>query len=98
MEKHKSLSYLPTMFAVCMLFQVIYLACLALWAFFPDLKGHALLLDIFPQFALLDVFNFFYGLIASAIYGWLVAATFVFFFNLWPNLACIIFGTKTETQ
>ena len=65
MAKSHPLPYLPTMFATCMLFQVIYVLCVALWAAFPDLKGHALLIDIFPQFKLLDVPSFVYGLIAS---------------------------------
>lgn len=92
MTKSDPLPYLPTMFATCMLFQVIYVLCVALWVFFPELKGHALLADIFPQFKLLDIPSFVYGLIASAMYGWLVSAVFVFFFNLWPTVAGAIWG------
>ena len=61
MTKSDPLPYLPTMFATCMLFQVIYVLCVALWVFFPELKGHALLADIFPQFKLLDIPSFVYG-------------------------------------
>lgn len=93
MTRYHSLPYLPAMFASCMLFQVIYVLCVALWAVFPDLKGHALLIDIFPQFQLLDVPSFFYGLIASAIYGWFMAVVFVFFYNLWSSFARVISGS-----
>ncbi len=96
MEKYHPLPYLPTMFAGCMLFQVFYVLCIALWASFPDLRGHALLIDIFPQFKLLDAPSFFYGLIASAMYGWFVAVVFVFFYNLWAPLARVISGGKAE--
>ena len=98
MSKQQPLSYLPAMFAACMLFQVIYVLCVALWAVFPDLRGHALLIDIFPQFKLLDVPSFVYGLIASAMYGWLVAAVFVFFYNLWPSFTAVISGRKLAAQ
>ena len=47
------LPYLRTMFATCMLFQVIYVLCVVLWLAFPDLNGHALLLAVFPNFKLL---------------------------------------------
>jgi hypothetical protein len=50
-----------------MVFQVIYVLCVALWLFFPDLQGHALLTSLFPQFKLLTVLSFIYGLIASGI-------------------------------
>ena len=43
------LPYLRTMFATCMLFQVIYVLCVALWLAFPDLKGPALLPAVFPS-------------------------------------------------
>ncbi len=92
MTKSSPLPYLPTMFATCMLFQVIYVLCVTLWMAFPELKGHALLIDIFPGFILLDAPSFVYGLIASAVYGWLVAVIFVFFYNLWPNVARLILG------
>ena len=92
MTKSNSLPYLPAMFATCMLFQVIYVACVVLWIFFPELRGHALLVDIFPQFKLLDIPSFVYGLIASAMYGWFVSAVFVFFYNLWPSVARLIWG------
>jgi hypothetical protein len=75
------------MFAACMLFQVFYLFCVGLWAAFPELRSHGLLIDIFSGFNLLDVSSFFYGLIASAMYGWLVAVVFVFFYNLWAGAA-----------
>jgi hypothetical protein len=92
MAKSEPLPYLPTMFATCMLFQVIYVLCVGLWLFFPDLKRHALLVDIFPQFKLLDLPSFVYGLVASAVYGWLVSAVFVFFYNRWPSFARLIWG------
>lgn len=97
MTKYHPLPYLPTMFAACMLFQGVYVLCVALWAVFPDLRGHALLSEIFPQFNLLDVPSFFYGLLLSAIYGWFVAVVFVFFYNLWAPLARIISGGKAQT-
>ena len=46
MTRSDHLPYLPTMFATCM------------WVFFPELKGDALLVDIFPKFKLLDVPSF----------------------------------------
>ena len=49
------LPYLRTMFATCMLFQTIYVLCVALWLAFPDPKGHALLSAVFPYFTLLSV-------------------------------------------
>ena len=98
MAKPQPLPYLPTLFATCMLFQVLYVLCVAVWAVVPDLSGHALLIDIFPQFKLLDLPSFFYGLIMSAMYGWLVAAVFVFFYNLWPSLARLIWGKRIVAQ
>ena len=98
MSKSDHLPYLPAMFATCMLFQVIYVLCVALWVFFPELRGHALLADIFPQFKLLDIPSFVYGLIASAMYGWLVSAVFVFFYNLWPSVAGIIWGRTAASS
>ncbi len=86
------LPYLPAMFATCMLYQVIYMLCVGLWFFAPDLRGHAMLADIFPQFTLLNVPSFVYGLIASAFYGWVVAVVFVFFYNLWPSVVGLISG------
>ena len=80
MTRHPSLPYLPAMFASCMLFQTLYVLCVAMWFAFPDLSGHVLLTNIFPQFRLLDLPNFFYGLILSAIYGWFVSVVFVVWF------------------
>jgi hypothetical protein len=91
------LQYLRTMFATCMLFQVIYVLCVLLWLAHPGLKGHALLPAIFPNFTLLTVGSFIYGLIASMIYGWVAAVIFVFFYNLWPSLASLLFGQKATT-
>lgn len=88
------LPYIRTMFATCMLFQVIYVLCVLLWLGFPDLKGHALLPAIFPNFTLLTIGSFIYGLIASGVYGWIVAIIFVFFYNLWPDLAAALFGQR----
>jgi len=84
------LPYMRTMFATCMLFQVIFVLCAALWVVSPDLKGHALLPAIFPNFTLLTIGSFIYGLIASMFYGWIVAIIFVFFYNLWPSIASIV--------
>lgn len=91
------LAYLPTMFGMCMLFQALYVTCLALGAFFPDLAGHALLGDVFPQFELLTLWSFIYGLAASAIYGWIVASVFVFFHNLWIAVARTLTGQRKAT-
>ena len=88
------LPYIRTMFAACMLFQVIYVLCVLLWMGFPDLRGHALLPAIFPNFTLLTIGSFIYGLIASGVYGWIVAIIFVFFYNLWPDLAAALFGQR----
>jgi hypothetical protein len=41
------LLYLRTMFATCMVFQVIYALCVLLWLIDPSLKGHYLLPVIF---------------------------------------------------
>jgi hypothetical protein len=98
MAKAQSLPYLPAMFATCMLFQVLYVLCVAMWFVAPDLAGHAVLTQIFPQFRLLDVPSFIYGLIMSGLYGWFVSAIFVFFYNLWSSFAALIFGRKTVTQ
>ena len=90
------LPYLRTMFATCMLFQVIYVLCAVLWLAFPELNGHALLLAIFPNFKLLTVGSFIYGVVASMVYGWIAAIIFVFFFNLWPHLATAVVGRRTH--
>jgi len=86
------LPYVRTMFATCMLFQVIFVLRALLWVAFPDLKGHNLLPAIFPNFTLLTIGSLIYGLVASAVYGWIAAIIFVFFYNLWPNLAAALFG------
>ncbi|MBR0914712.1 hypothetical protein [Bradyrhizobium japonicum] len=88
------LPYLRTMFATCMLFQVIYVLCVVLWLAFPGLKGHALLLAVFPNFELLTVGSFIYGFIGSMVYGWIAAIIFVFFFNLWPPLVAAVVGRR----
>ena len=92
------LPYIRTMFATCMLFQVIYVLCVLLWLGFPDLKGHALLPAIFPNFSLLTIGSLIYGLIASGVYGWIVAIIFVFFYNLWPDLAAALFGQRAAPR
>ena len=92
------LPYLRAMFATCMLFQVIYVLCVFLWFAFPDLKGHAMLPAIFPNFTLLTVGSFIYGLIASMIYGWIAAIIFVFFYNLWPPIAAALFGQQIAAR
>jgi hypothetical protein len=92
MTKYHPLPYLPTMFGACMLLMSIYVACLALWALAPGLPGHAILGELFPQFELLTPPSFFYGLMMSAIYGWFIAAVFVFFYILWEGIARIVSG------
>ena len=92
------LPYIRTMFATCMLFQVIYVLCALLWLGFPDLQGHALLPAIFPNFTLLTLGSFIYGLIASAVYGWAVAVIFAFFYNLWPDVAAVVFGQSAARR
>jgi hypothetical protein len=69
----------------------------ALWFAAPDLAGHTILTTIFPGFQLLTLVSFIYGLVMSMFYGWFVAATFVFFYNLWPSVALVIFGRKIVT-
>lgn len=92
------LPYIRTMFATCMLFQAIYVLCALLWLGFPDLRGHALLPAIFPNFTLLTVGSFVYGLIASGLYGWVVAVVFAFFYNLWPDVAAALFGRRVASR
>ena len=92
--KPTPLPYLPAMFATCMLFMTLYVLCVVSWLFLPDLPGHAMLKTLFPGFKLLDVPNFCYGMIMSAIYGWFTAVVFVFFYNLWPKFARTVFGVK----
>lgn len=92
--KSTPLPYLQTMFATCMLFMTLYVLCVILWVFFPNLPGHIMLETLFPGFKLLDAPNFCYGMIMSAIYGWFIAAVFAFFFNLWPKFAKTVFGVK----
>jgi CHASE2 domain-containing sensor protein len=94
MTKQQPLPYLPAMFATCMLFQASYLACVILWFIAPNLSGHALLIDIFPQFKLLDAPSFIYGLILSGLYGWFASAVFVFFYNLWPSITGFLSGSR----
>ncbi len=88
------LPYVRTMFATCMLFQVIYVLCVLLWLAFPDLKGHELLPIVFPGFKMIAVGSLIYGLVASMIYGWAVAIIYVFFFNLWPQLVAAVIGPR----
>ena len=60
----------------------------------PGLKGHSILIALFPDFGFLDLPTFIYGFIASGVYGWIVAGIFVFFYNLWPCFASLFFGRK----
>ncbi len=92
------LPYLRTMFGTCMLFQTIYVLCVLLWLSYPEFKGHILLPAIFPNFNLLTLGSFIYGLIASMIYGWITAIIFVFFYNLWPGLAAMFLGRKLVSR
>jgi hypothetical protein len=92
------LPYWRTMFATCMLFQVIYVLCALLWLIYPDLKGHYLLPAIFPNFTLLTIGSFIYGLIASGVYGWIAAIIFVFFYNLWPSFATMLLGPRAVAR
>ena len=96
--KGRSLPYLPAMFANCMLFQSLYVLCVGIWLIAPDLAGHTALTQIFPQFRLLDIPSFIYGLVLSMMYGWFVSAVFVFFYNLWPSFAALISGRTTVTS
>jgi hypothetical protein len=98
MSNQQHLPYLPAMFASCMLFQALYVLCIAFWFVAPDLAGHLFLTALFPGFQLLTIASFIYGLVMSMFYGWLVAATFVFFYNLWPSFARTIFGRKIVAQ
>lgn len=90
--KTNSLPYLPAMFATCMLFQVVYVICILLWTLAPNLQGHSLLETLLPGFKLLGVGSFFYGLVLTAVYGWVASLVFVFFYNLWPTIARVLFG------
>ena len=92
------LPYLRTMFATCMLFQVIFVLCAALWLVAPDLKGHAILTTLFPNLTLLTLGSFIYGLVMSMFYGWAVAIVFVFFYNLWPTFASYVFAPQTAAR
>ena len=92
-----TLPYLRTMFATCMLFQTIYVVCILLWFAFPDLKGHALLLVIFPNFTLLTPGSFLYGFIMSMFYGWIAASVFVFFYNLWPSVTSALLTKRVAS-
>ena len=87
---HRSLSYRATMFATSALFAVIYVACVVSWSLLPDLPPHAAMLNRFPQARLLTGPAFLYGLVCAIVYGSFIAATFVFFYNLWPHLALLV--------
>lgn len=97
MSRQQHLPYLPAMFATCMLFQTLYVLCIALWFVAPGLSGHAILTTLFPGIQLLNLTCFLYGLLMSMVYGWLVAATFVFFYNLWPSVASFVLGGEIVT-
>jgi hypothetical protein len=88
--RHKPLPYLPTMFATSMLFAVTYIACVVSWSLLPELPPHAVMLNLFPQVRLLTASTFLYGLVCAVVYGSFIAAIFVFFFNLWPHLAALV--------
>ena len=92
------LPYLRTMFATCMLFQVLFLLCVALWLVAPSLNGHAILTTVFPNFTLLTLGSFIYGLLMSMFYGWAVAIIFVFFYNLWPTFASYVLTPQTTAR
>ena len=98
MTRQQALPYFPAMFGACMLFQVTYVLCVVLWFAFPGLRGHAVLPAVFPNFTLLTIGSFIYGLIASMIYGWIAAVIFVFFFNLWPIIAAQLFGPRVAAR
>lgn len=93
-NKYQTLPYLPTMFGACMVFQSLYVACLALWAFAPDFGAHEVLQYAFPGFEFLTPASFIYGVVASAIYGWFIAVVFVFSYNLWGAVARTLFAGK----
>lgn len=90
MKNHSPLPYLPNLFASCMVFMVIYTLCVLLWIWMPEMPGHVILTTLIPSFKLLDFANFCYGMMMSAIYGWFIAGTYVFFHNLWPKLLHLI--------
>ena len=90
--KTNSLPYLPNMFASCMALMAIYSLCVLLWLFFPDLAGHAILVTVFPGFKLLNFTSFLYGFIMSGVYGWVISALYVFFYNSWPRWMRLISG------
>jgi len=50
---------------------------------------------VFPYFTFLTIGSFICGLVASGVYGWTVAITFVFFYNLWPVVVAYVFGQRT---
>ena len=61
----------------------------------PNLEGHNFLSMVFPCFTFLTIGSFICGLVASGVYGWTVAITFVFFYNLWPVVVAYVFGQRT---
>jgi hypothetical protein len=92
MAESRRLPCPPAMFAACMLFQVIYAACVVLWLVAPDLRGHAPLIYPLPSFEFLDVLNFICGLLPAAVYGWFVAVVFVFSYDMRPKIEVALFG------
>jgi hypothetical protein len=80
------LPYLRTMFATCMLFQVIYVLCALLWLIYPGLKGQLPTARDLPKLYIVDRWKLHLWVIASGVYGWIVAIIFVFFYNLWPSV------------
>lgn len=92
------LPYFRTMFATCMLFQVVFVLCVLLWLAYPDLQGHAVLPAVFPNFKLVTIGSFIYGLIASMVYGWIAAIIFVFFYNLWPAVVAALFRQRVAAR
>ncbi len=88
--RHRSLPYLPTMFSSSLVFAVIYVACVVSWSLLPDLPPHVVMLNLFPQVRALTAPAFLYGLGCAVLYGSFIAAMFVFFYNLWPHCAALV--------
>lgn len=84
--------YLPHMFAWCMLMMTVFSACAAAWLIDPVLPGHLLLQFFVPGFETMSIGVFGLGVVLAAIYGNLLGAVYVFFFNLWPGIRRALFS------
>ncbi|MDX2144141.1 MAG: hypothetical protein SFV19_12360 [Rhodospirillaceae bacterium] len=84
--------YLPHMFAWCMVLMTVFTVCAVAWLIDPVLPGHMLLQFFVPGFETMSLGVFALGFILAGIYGNLLGAVYVFFFNLWPALWRVVFG------